>query len=164
MRTTPAAAATTASRTSPRRPRRVGSRSRSPSSRTSACARVTTSSPILAADGCGRASRWSRRALVAAAWLADRYELLRGLVPALDLGPGRLAHAVVGDQALLMDRVGRPRVAAVPARPHPELVQRPVDRAAEPWLRADHAELVVDPFVLEGPGALLLSGAVAVGL
>ena len=86
--------------------RRAASRCRSRSSPTSACAPGTTSSPTPAAAACGRASRSSRRARRAAASrpARSRDELRRRRVPALDVGPGGLAHAVVGDQALLVDR------------------------------------------------------------
>ena len=58
----------------------------------------------------------------------------------------------------------RARVAAVPARPHAELLQRPVDRARQPRLRRVDAEVVAHEVALERVGAALLLGPVAVGL
>ena len=79
--------------------------------------------------------------------------------------PRRLAREVaVAQQALLVQGRRRARVAALPARAHAELVQRPVDRAAQPGLGGVDAEVEVDEVLLEGPGALLLDRAVAVGL
>src|SRR4051795_9006176 len=92
----------------------------------------------------------------------DRDQLRGGRVPVLDVRPRRFLGAVVGDQALLMQRRRRARVAAIPRGPHPELVEGPVDRAAEPRLRREDAEVEVDEVLLEGPGALLLHRAVTV--
>src|SRR3954468_3551689 len=168
MRTTRAAAATIASATSPRPLPPAASRCRSPCSRTAGCARATTSWRIPAAGACAPASPPSPRGRGACPATcrtsADRHQRLGGLVPALDVAPGRLALPVVGDQALLEDRRLGTRVAAVPARAHPELVQRPVDGAAEPRLGSEHAELEVHEVLLEGERALLLRRAVAVGL
>src|SRR3954453_12253859 len=176
MRTTEAAAATTASPTSRRPPRRAASRFRAPFSRTRGCVRRRTSWPIRAGAACVSASTSrsaSGRACPRARWprpgrtgpLVDcRAELLRLGEPALHVGPRRLLHTVVADQALLEQRRQRTRVAALPAGPHPEFVQRPVERAAEPRLGGEDAELEVDPLLLERVRALLLGRAIAVGL
>src|SRR3954452_21004515 len=104
------------------------------------------------------ASRASRARLACRAQLRRRREGL------LHLGVGRLELAVELDEALLVDRRIGMRVAAVPVRADAELLQRPVDRAVQPRLRGEDAEVVVDEVVLEGVGALLLDGPVAVGL
>src|SRR3954447_4026859 len=160
MRTTPAAAATTASATSRRHRPRAGSRCRSRSSRTSACARRTTSSPIPAGGACAPARRSSPPARCGAASRRKGQELWRRRVPAVHVGPRGLLHPVVRDQALLVERRRGAWVAAVPPWSHPELVQRPVDRAAQPRLRRVHAQVEVDEVLLEGPRALLLDWAV----
>src|SRR4051812_25976151 len=99
------AAATTASPTSPRRHLPVGSRCRSRSSPISAYAQVTTSLPTPADGACARARRSNRLGRCAAALRPGKWnELLGRRVPALDVGPRRLLHAVVGDQALLVNR------------------------------------------------------------
>src|ERR671934_902 len=82
----------------------------------------------------------------------------------LHVEPRGLALAVVCHKALLMQRRRWARVAALPARAHPELVQRPIDRAVKPRLAREDAEVVVHEVLLEGPRALLLRGPVAVGL
>src|SRR5918998_5669873 len=91
-------------------------------------------------------------------------ELPRRLEQPLDVEPRGLLRAVEAQQPLLVDRRVRMRVAAVPVRPHAELLQRPVERAAQPRLGAVHAEVEVHevPLVLERP--LLLDGTRAVGL
>src|SRR3954469_9429188 len=94
--------------------------------------------------------------------LALTDELGRRGVPVLHVRPRGLLGAVVGDQPLLVQRRRGTRVATVPPWSHPELVERPVDRAAEPGLGRVYAEVVVDEVLLEGPGALLLDRAVAV--
>src|SRR5438876_253412 len=57
--------------------------------------------------------------------------------------PRRLAPSVVGDQALVVDRVlvdALEQRAAVPVRLYRELAQRPVDRAAQRRVVGDGAE------------------------
>ena len=111
----------------------------------------------------GAAAAHARPPLKAA--LAERRELLGLRVPAVDVRPRGLARPrPVGEQPLLEQRRLRPRVAALPAGAHPELVERPVDRAAQPRLGRVDAEVVVDEVLLERPRALLLDRAVAVGL
>src|SRR5438552_15827691 len=83
-------------------------------------------------------------------------------VPARDVEERRLLVPVEGDQALLVDGGLRPRVAAVPVGPDPELLDRPVDRAAEPGLGRVHAEVEVHEVLLELEGALLFDRTVAV--
>src|SRR4051812_33013632 len=95
---------------------------------------------------------------------AERPQLLAAVVGLLHLGVGGLGLAVEGDQPLLVERRIRVRVAAVPVGPHAELLDGPVHGAVEPRQAVVDAEVVVDEVVLELVGALLLDGAVAVGL
>src|SRR3954471_18434180 len=91
--------------------------------------------------------------------------LLRARVVAAEVLPRRLAvERAVGQQALLVQRRRGARVAALPARADPELVEGPVDRSAQPRLLRVDPEVVVDEVLLEGPRALLLGRARAVRL
>src|SRR3954449_7276309 len=91
--------------------------------------------------------------------------LPRARIVAAEVLPRRLAvERAVGQQALLVQRRRGARVAALPARADPKLVEGPVDRAAQPRLLRVDAEVVVDEVLLEGPGALLLGRARTIGL
>src|SRR5438105_368667 len=83
-------------------------------------------------------------------------ELVRRGEVALYVEPGGLLGAVEeAQQALLVDRRVGMRVAAVPVGPDAELLQRPVDRAAEPRLRRVDPEVEVHEVLLELVRALL---------
>src|SRR4051812_17299027 len=123
--------------------------------------------PEAAATARARAAPMVRRR--ARSWgMAFRYPLgaplLRRLVDPLDVGEGGLLDAGHRDQALLVDRRRRPRVAPLPVRAHRELLQRPPDRARQPRLARVDAEVEVREVLLELVGAPLLDRAVAVGL
>src|SRR5215212_965402 len=86
------------------------------------------------------------------------------VVDLLHVGVRGLVGAVDPDQALLVEGGIRLRVAAIPARADAELLERPVDRAAQPRLFGEDVQVVLDEVLLEPVRALLLRGPVAVGL
>src|SRR5581483_11817287 len=74
-------------------------------------------------------------------FLPCRTVLRRALVDPLDRAEHRLGLPREGEEALLMDRRVRPRVAPLPIRPYAELAHGPPDRARKPRLRPEHAEV-----------------------
>src|SRR3954451_16150190 len=95
----------------------------------------------------------------------SRRAVLHGVVvDLLNVGVGWLVRAVDPDQALLVERRTGLGVAAVPARADAALLERPVDRAAQPRLLGKDVQVVLDEVLLEPVRALLLGRAVAVCL
>src|ERR1019366_8010677 len=91
-------------------------------------------------------------------------DLTRGLIGLLHDRPRRLGGAAEVEQPLVEDRWRRVGVAARPAGPHEEVLQRPVDRSAEPRDGRDLGELRADEPALELVGATLVDRPLAVRL
>src|SRR5665648_631174 len=157
------AAATTAGRARDRAaPRAVDCRCPTRSRRACACAGTTAwptpiRAPRAAPPASPRRDRGSRRGSRSSARRAGAGELLRRRVGLLEQTEDRALVAEAVERALLVPRRLAAGVAAGVARPHAELLERPVDRPGEVGLRVQHAEGRANVVGLELIGPLPVS-------